>query len=501
MVTFTRSISWRLILISTLVMSSVLLVKGVFDFQNRKMLTLERAEQSQALAGARLQLNLPGALWNYADLQIVKIAESELKTPYIYEIQISDNNGDIKFSKSGERGSAGSGQQYNLVYIEDGESNKVGVATLVLDQQILDDELQLQLYSTIFDVLLVDLLLIAALFMLSRVLVTRPLQAVSDAMTEIALGEGDLTKRMTVSRQDEIGTLSGQFNVFVERIQELVTSIRGSIDTLAATSQDAASDASQANTFLESQQSETNLVAAAITQMAASAKEVAANAQGTADSASNARQMTEDIQVIVQNSISSVGALSDQLDKAGVVISELENDVSGIVSVVEVIRGVAEQTNLLALNAAIEAARAGEQGRGFAVVADEVRALASRTQESTEEINQMIDRLQKGTHSAVSAVRESQEKGSSTVESTQKIGQSIEGIVEATMTITNMATQIATAVEQQSQVSIDLDENVSRIVTSGQSSSDVINQIAEKTKSLDLLAAELSSQVQRFKVD
>lgn len=265
------------------------------------------------------------------------------------------------------------------------------------------------------------------------------------------------------------------------------------------TSQVVAADAVQANQFLDTQLSETNLVATAITEMAASAVEVAQNAQNTVEAAKDVGDKTEEVQKIVQNSVDSIGELSEQLNEAGVVISDLESDVGAIVSVVEVIRGVAEQTNLLALNAAIEAARAGEQGRGFAVVADEVRTLASRTQKSTEEINDMITKLQKGSQSAVTVVRESQEKGLATVESVNKAGQSIQGIVTATLTINDMSMQIASAVDEQSQVSSDLDNSINRIVGAGQSSSTVISEMADKATGLDELAAELNTLVNRFK--
>ena len=420
MIAFNRSISWRLIMVIILVMTLVLSTKGVLDYQSSKGHIIELATQSQTQVAARLQLNLPGAMWNYADEQVVKIGQSELKTPYIYEIQVKDNANKIKFSQANEEGIAGTATENPLVFIEGDTKNKVGSTFIILNQEVIDKELNAELNNTIFEVILVDFLLAIALFLLSRSLLTRPLQQVSDAMADIAHGESDLTKRMIIKREDEIGVLADQFNFFINRIQELVISIQSSIEKLMDTSQVVAADAVQANQFLDTQLSETNLVATAITEMAASAVEVAQNAQNTVEAAKDVGDKTEEVQKIVQNSVDSIGELSEQLNEAGVVISDLESDVGAIVSVVEVIRGVAEQTNLLALNAAIEAARAGEQGRGFAVVADEVRTLASRTQKSTEEINDMITKLQKGSQSAVTVVRESQEKGLATVESVNK---------------------------------------------------------------------------------
>jgi len=500
MIAFNRSISWRLIMVIILVMTLVLSIKGVTDYQSSKGLIIDRANQSQTQVAVRLQLNLPGAMWNYADDQVVKIGQSELKTPYIYEIQVKDNTGKVKFSQANEEGIAGAETENPLVFIEGDSKNKVGSTHIILNQERIDSELSTELNNTIFEVVLVDFLLAIALFLLSRSLLTRPLQEVSDAMADIAHGESDLTKRMTIKREDEIGVLADQFNFFINRIQELVVSIQSSIEKLVDTSQVVAADAVQANQFLDNQLSETNLVATAITEMAASAVEVAQNAQNTVDAAQDVGDKTEEVQKIVQNSVDSIGELSQQLNEAGVVISDLESDVGAIVSVVEVIRGVAEQTNLLALNAAIEAARAGEQGRGFAVVADEVRTLASRTQKSTEEINDMITKLQKGSQSAVAVVKESQEKGLATVESVNQAGQSIQGIVSATLTINDMSTQIASAVDEQSKVSSDLDSSINRIVDAGQSSSSVISEMAQKASGLDELAAELNTLVNRFKV-
>ncbi len=499
MIAFNRSISWRLIMVIILVMTLVLSTKGVLDYQSSKGHIIELATQSQTQVAARLQLNLPGAMWNYADEQVVKIGQSELKTPYIYEIQVKDNANKIKFSQANEEGIAGTATENPLVFIEGDTKNKVGSTFIILNQEVIDKELNAELNNTIFEVILVDFLLAIALFLLSRSLLTRPLQQVSDAMADIAHGESDLTKRMIIKREDEIGVLADQFNFFINRIQELVISIQSSIEKLMDTSQVVAADAVQANQFLDTQLSETNLVATAITEMAASAVEVAQNAQNTVEAAKDVGDKTEEVQKIVQNSVDSIGELSEQLNEAGVVISDLESDVGAIVSVVEVIRGVAEQTNLLALNAAIEAARAGEQGRGFAVVADEVRTLASRTQKSTEEINDMITKLQKGSQSAVTVVRESQEKGLATVESVNKAGQSIQGIVTATLTINDMSMQIASAVDEQSQVSSDLDNSINRIVGAGQSSSTVISEMADKATGLDELAAELNTLVNRFK--
>ncbi|MFQ3195052.1 MAG: methyl-accepting chemotaxis protein, partial [Colwellia sp.] len=326
-----------------------------------------------------------------------------------------------------------------------------------------------------------------------------PLSEVANALENIARGEGDLTQRLRVKREDEIGLVAESFNVFVDKIQLLVQSIQLSVKQTSEVSKNVyqASEASRGH--LENQQSETDQVATAITEMSASAKEIAHNVQLTAGSADQANQDARAVSAIIKESIESINGLSDHLNEATNVVGALEDDVKGIVSVLDVIRGIAEQTNLLALNAAIEAARAGEQGRGFAVVADEVRALASRTQESTAQIQQTIERLQTGAKSAVHVMEDSQVKSKASVENALSSGESISSILSSTEQITEMATQIASAVEEQSTVAEELSSNVNRIVSAGHSSLEQLNAMTKNSQLMQSSSDELNKLTQQFK--
>lgn len=215
---------------------------------------------------------------------------------------------------------------------------------------------------------------------------------------------GDLTHRAIVMQNDELGQMGGAFNSMLDKLQGFVSGVNGASGSLSASSQQLAAISEQTHQGVLQQQSETELVATAMNEMSATAQEVANNAASAANAALSADDQAKEGRGIVDTTINSIRALSTEVDKAAQVIQQLEEGAQDIGRVLEVIGGIAEQTNLLALNAAIEAARAGEQGRGFAVVADEVRTLAQRTQESTQEIKSMIESLQQSSHEAVSVM-------------------------------------------------------------------------------------------------
>ncbi|MBW3807278.1 HAMP domain-containing protein [Aeromonas jandaei] len=290
--------------------------------------------------------------------------------------------------------------------------------------------------------------------------VSKPLADAVLALNDIANGEGDLTQRLKVQSKDEIGQLAGAFNRFVERIQSVVSQVGETSNHLFSAVDKLHHLSEHYDQQMHGHSRETDQVVTAVTEMSSTAQEVAASASNAASATSDAARESDAARGVVSTAINSINRLVGEVHTASGVIEQLAQETAKIGSVVEVIRGIAEQTNLLALNAAIEAARAGEQGRGFAVVADEVRSLAGRTQQSTKEINEMLQRLQGGVKQAVDVMQASEERSQETVQEASHIASSLDSMVMAVSTINDMNIQIATAAEEQHAVSEEINKNL-----------------------------------------
>lgn len=331
-------------------------------------------------------------------------------------------------------------------------------------------------------------------------MITTPLSNAVEAMKDIAEGEGDLTSRLEVNGKDEIGQLAESFNGFIMKVQGLIREVTSSTSQLSAAAEEMSMITSETHNGVQRQQTETALVATAINEMSSTVHEVAQNAETAASGASQADKQSEQGKQIVSSTVSSIKALASEVETASTVIAQLEKDSESIGSVLEVIRGIAEQTNLLALNAAIEAARAGEQGRGFAVVADEVRSLASRTQESTQEIQEMIERLQKGSRDAVTAMEAGQEQAQQTVEQASEAETSLNEISTAVAQINEMNAHIAEASRQQGEVVEEINKNIVNITQVADESANGADQLSTASEEMANLAVNLESQISHFKI-
>ncbi|MEP7703142.1 methyl-accepting chemotaxis protein [Paraglaciecola sp. 25GB23A] len=458
----------------------------------------EKQKSQIDLVESRLQLNLPASIWNFQDLQIEAILKSEQQSTDVAMIQLFDKSSSLVSQSPGSQ--TDNSVKVKLTFVEDDETNDVGYAVVFIDESEINEELSRMAINAMIEGIILILCLIASFFFMFARLVMLPLSKINSALLDISSGQGDLTKRLKVRKQDELGSVASSFNIFVEKIQGLIKTLQFSVERSSSISYDVLQSVEDSKGYLLTQQDETNQVAAAITQMSASSKEIARSVQLTVSAADKASEDAEHVSNIIQASISSIDELSNHLNEATKVVSSLENDVAGIVSVLDVIRGIAEQTNLLALNAAIEAARAGEQGRGFAVVADEVRALASRTQQSTAQIQATIESLQSGAKSAVKVMVDSQDRSKSAVEHAQTSGESIKSILASTEQINGMALQIASAVEEQSTVAADLSNNINRIVSSGHDSLKQLDKMTANSDEMNANSHELKSVAQQFKV-
>ncbi|MGR6838408.1 methyl-accepting chemotaxis protein [Aliivibrio wodanis] len=353
----------------------------------------------------------------------------------------------------------------------------------VVDKDLAFTSVRSVVRDSAFMVLL-QLVIIAglAMFLIKKALA--PLNILSKAMEDLSKGEGDLTQRIAVNSTDEIGQLACHVNAFIEKLHSIIKDIAASSSELNSQSKVSTQVACKTSEGLTIQVNEITQIAAAVHEMSATAQEVANNAQLTAESAiSSTENCEQGKQVIIRNQ-ESITNLANQVDNASGIIQELENNAQQINMILSTIRDIAEQTNLLALNAAIEAARAGEQGRGFAVVADEVRVLSQRTHSSTDEIRNMIETLQRNTNSAVHSMDESKKFAQSSVDDANNATTALEEISISIQQISDMAMQISNAAAEQRTVTDEVSENI-------QSASDVSDQMSNEASNSQQLSEEL----------
>ncbi|MFA0413913.1 methyl-accepting chemotaxis protein [Vibrio renipiscarius] len=328
----------------------------------------------------------------------------------------------------------------------------------------------------------------------------RDLLRVSKALDEIASGDADLTQRLVPNSQDEVGRLAVSFNTFVGNMHQMVTTLSNVSTALNGQASDTAKQAEDRRVRIRTQQDEINMVATAINEMAAATQEIAGNAENTAQNATEAVGACTHGSSQVTQTQSSIQNLAQEVVVATQVIQELESHGNSINSILATIQGIAEQTNLLALNAAIEAARAGEQGRGFAVVADEVRVLSKRTHSSTQEIQQMIETLQATTARAVSIMGDSRMLADTSVLDADSAAVSLTQIHTTVETISDMATQIASAAEEQASVTSEITRNTVGIRDVSFELAEEANLAADQAVKLSELSQELESEIRRFKL-
>jgi len=323
---------------------------------------------------------------------------------------------------------------------------------------------------------------------------TKPLSLAVSAMREIAEGNGDLTKRLKVEGDNEFTQLALAFNQFAEKVRLSISQVRDSSSELSSATQNANEMMKQIGEHTVKQRDEITSVATAIMEMTSTIQDVSKNGNSAAKAADKVEQEAMSSKLLLGDTSQAIEELDQCISQASAVISKVSTESNNIGTVLDVIRGIADQTNLLALNAAIEAARAGEQGRGFAVVADEVRTLASRTQMSTQEINAMIVSLQQRVSEAVKTIENSREQAKSGVNLTRNTADSIELVRQSATEIRDMNYQIATAVEEQSYVSEEINRNTTKVdelATSSLADSQqallAVQKVYDMTKQLDAI--------------
>lgn len=343
-------------------------------------------------------------------------------------------------------------------------------------------------------------ILVAVLVVLIIRSITQPLQQAANAMANIASGDGDLTRNLDTHGNDELSALSRHFNVFTEKLRQVIKQSLDSAGKLDASARELGHISGQAQQHSEQQSQQMELVATAINEVTYGVQDVAKNAEHASSEVRAAEEQATQGQQNIEASLRQINELSATINQAVSVIQALAQESTQIGGVLEVIRSIAEQTNLLALNAAIEAARAGDQGRGFAVVADEVRLLAQRTQKSTAEIQVMIERLQGNSEAAVKVINDSSKASQQTIEQASQAGASLTQIASGLRNLAGLNASIASATLQQSHVVDDINQNVTLAASLAHNNATAAQQSCDAGQHLGQLAEQLNRLLGQFKV-
>ncbi|MDE1463895.1 methyl-accepting chemotaxis protein [Spartinivicinus poritis] len=508
-----QSIRARFILLFIAIVSIVLFAFGYYNYSITKSGLEEELTTQAANATKRLSVSLPGPIWNYEPEFINSNVISEMQAAkFIAGIQVKSKSDVLALYGRDEAdhkkiikakappAKVSSTIEKELIFDDDGDQQNVGTVVMYIDDSFVKAKLRENLIIQVVQGVVLDIL-IAGLIMIivSRIVVT-PLRNVTDAINDIAGGGGDLTQRLETRSATEVSELAQGFNAFVAKLQEIIRELSHVSVQLLSSSQDSGNIINEQTEGILSQQTKIDMVATATSEMSQSISSVADNANSASESAQDANNKASEGTHVVSQAVNAIQSLADEITAVTHATQQLITEGENIGTVLDVIKSISEQTNLLALNAAIEAARAGEAGRGFAVVADEVRTLAQKTNESTDEIHQSILNLRSCSETVEKGIVNLEHHANSGVEKVTEAGSAIAKILDAVNTITEMNSHIAEASQEQSQVISEINENIVNISVVAEETVERSKETLSKSNEVEGLANQLQAVVGRFKI-
>ena len=505
-----KSISFRINAAFLVVVSVLLLVFGAVNYVlTRDALQSELDSRVETVLG-RLGYSLPNAVWNFDKASIAAIQEAEMASVFVRGIALeTDSEGVIGIvrdpaGKLVEAAKPDAGfddvKEIELKFDNAGQKVTVGTLRVYVTHDSIKATLERELYLLGLQIVVLDVALVLTLSFGLRLLVLRPLRTVSTALRDIAQGDADLTRRLDERRGDEIGEVAHWFNVFVAHIQSVIGQVREGSSELAVAAEQTSRITEESNDSIQAQREQVAQVTESVGVFADQAKSISGRTVEASDAASLAQAEATKGHDVVFAAVHSMEALSQEVDHVGGVIQQLTHSSDRIAAVLDVIKEIAGQTNLLALNAAIEAARAGEAGRGFAVVADEVRKLANRTHESTVEVGTVITQLRADVAKAQSAMAQGKGRADEASRQAQAAGEAINTITAAFERIGAVNRDIAESAGQQAELVENVSRNIVRMNEVAEAAAAGSDQTAEASESLARLAEQLRGVVDRFRV-
>lgn len=504
-----QSLFFRLNVTVVAVVTLMLVLFGVYNYNSTETRLLKQLDSQVQASIERLRTSLANPLWNFDNESINGVILSESKNDFLMGIQVLNEgnviagtarlNGEVDLAKTEPVGFTE--KRSAVVEFDDGGDMKpVGEVILYVTDKEVQEILNDQFYKIIWQIVLLGVVITITLSIILNRTVIHPLKKVINAVDNLTHGEGDLTQRLDDSSQNEIGELSRGVNTFINQIQDIIKEAVNAVGELQANTHATEHITKTTGQEVDRQLSEIDKVSTAITEMTHSVEEISSNATNTSKITEETNELAYTGQQVVNRATDVINTLSDEIENTARVVGDLAQESESIGSVLDVIKGIAEQTNLLALNAAIEAARAGESGRGFAVVADEVRTLASRTQQSTEEIQTIIQHLQSASQQAVSAMTSSKGTAESAVTEAENVGNTIQSIREFIEQINEKNAYIAQAAEEQAQVATEIDKNILVISQVADGTSERAGQASRSIDRLSEVARSLDGLMKKFKV-